>query len=179
SLPIDPEMFGTKAPRTSRDGQHPTFQTVPPRPPLPLFSSWIARLVCSICHTRRADTRGRRPRVSPGHASGHLLQHAEKKRIFVIVITAQARRPSYPRVVDRCRVCGSQSRCSSELSPANAGLLCVWGAFRKTWVPIHPMVGGCVGIAGGWFMNKVLSLQLARKRAWQPRCGSSGHAFKR
>ena len=29
------------------------------------------------------------------------------------------------------------------------------------------------------FMNRVLSLQLARKRAWQPRRGSSGHAFKR
>jgi cell division protein FtsB len=28
-------------------------------------------------------------------------------------------------------------------------------------------------------MNKVLSLQLARERAWQPRGGSSGHAFKR
>src|SRR6516165_739248 len=29
SQPVDPEMFGTKAPRTSRNGQHPTFQTVP------------------------------------------------------------------------------------------------------------------------------------------------------
>jgi hypothetical protein len=27
-------------------------------------------------------------------------------------------------------------------------------------------------------MNKVLSLQLARERAWQPRGGSSGPAFK-
>jgi len=26
---LSPEMFGTKAPRTSRNGQHPTFQTVP------------------------------------------------------------------------------------------------------------------------------------------------------
>src|SRR6516162_4736921 len=29
SQPIDPEMSGTKAPRTCRDSQHPTFQTVP------------------------------------------------------------------------------------------------------------------------------------------------------
>jgi hypothetical protein len=35
-----------------------------------------------------------RSAVSPGHASGHLLQHVEKKRIFVMIITAQARRPS-------------------------------------------------------------------------------------
>ena len=28
-------------------------------------------------------------------------------------------------------------------------------------------------------MNNVLSLQLARERAWQPRGGSNGHAFKR
>jgi hypothetical protein len=28
-------------------------------------------------------------------------------------------------------------------------------------------------------MNNVVSLQLARERAWQPRRGSSGHAFKR
>jgi len=33
-------------------------------------------------------------------------------------------------------------------------------------------------MAGG-FMNNVLSLQLARERAWQPRGGSNGHAFKR
>ena len=28
-------------------------------------------------------------------------------------------------------------------------------------------------------MNNVLSLQLARERAWQPSGGSNGHAFKR
>jgi hypothetical protein len=28
-------------------------------------------------------------------------------------------------------------------------------------------------------MDNVLSLKLARERAWQPRRGSSGHAFKR
>jgi hypothetical protein len=35
-----------------------------------------------------------------------------------------------------------------------------------------------VGIAGDDSMNNVLSLQLARERAWQPRGGSNGHAFK-
>src|SRR6516164_8902619 len=37
---------------------------------------------------------------------------------------------------------------------------------------------GGVGI-GGWFMGHVLSLQLARERAWRLRGGSNGHAFKR
>ena len=32
---------------------------------------------------------------------------------------------------------------------------------------------------GGWFMGHVLSLQLARERAWRLRGGSNGHAFKR
>src|SRR5262249_39207638 len=41
-------------------------------------------------------------------------------------------------------------------------------------------LGGWVGgDGGGWFMGHVLSLQLARERAWQPRGGSNGHAFKR
>ena len=31
---------------------------------------------------------------------------------------------------------------------------------------------------GGWFMGHVLSLQLARERAWRRRGGSKGHAFK-
>src|SRR5262245_15673061 len=33
-------------------------------------------------------------------------------------------------------------------------------------------------MAGGWVMNNVLSLQLARERAWRLRGGSNGHAFK-
>src|SRR5262245_41571127 len=53
------------------------------------------------------------------------------------------------------------------------------GAFRKTWLPIQPLVGGWAGDRGGWFMNNVLSLQLARDRAWQLRRGSNGPAFKR
>src|SRR6516165_3659563 len=43
---------------------------------------------------------------------------------------------------------------------------------------IQPMVGGWLGESGGWFMNNVLSLELARKRASQPR-GSMGHVVKR
>ena len=31
----------------------------------------------------------------------------------------------------------------------------------------------------GMVMDNVVSLQLARERAWQPRRGSNGHAFKR
>src|SRR5262249_8464678 len=51
SQPIDPEMFGTKAPRTSRNGQHPTFQTVPAATALSFPPSWISSEVCSACHT--------------------------------------------------------------------------------------------------------------------------------
>src|SRR5262249_55348936 len=83
SLPIDPEMFGTKAPRTSRDGQHPTFQTVPPRPPLSLFSSWIARLVCSICHTRRADTRAATSRFARSCKRTSAATRGKKAHFFV------------------------------------------------------------------------------------------------
>ena len=46
----------------------------------------------------------------------------------------------------------------------------------------HPTNGwgdGWGGDGGGWFMNNVLSLQLARERAWRRRGGSNGHAFKR
>src|SRR5215813_4092273 len=61
-------------------------------------------------------------------------------------------------------------------------------AFRRTWVPSNQWLGGGVGgkwlgggVGGirGWFMNNVLSLQLARERAWQARGRSNGHAFKR
>jgi hypothetical protein len=38
---------------------------------------------------------------------------------------------------------------------------------------------GWGGDGGGWFMSHVLSLQLARERAWRLRGGSNGHAFKR
>ena len=55
SQPIDPEMFGTKAPRTSRNGQHPTFQTVPAATALSFLPCWISSEVCSGCHTRHAD----------------------------------------------------------------------------------------------------------------------------
>jgi hypothetical protein len=72
-----------------------------------------------------------------------------------------------------------------ELSPANAGLLCVLGAAIGS-IPedigtIQPLVGGMSGggDGGGWFMGHVVSLQLARERARQPRGGSNGHAFKR
>src|SRR5215831_13137048 len=45
----------TKAPRTSRNGQHPTFQTVPAATALSFLPSWISSEVCSGCHTRHAD----------------------------------------------------------------------------------------------------------------------------
>jgi hypothetical protein len=56
SQPIDPEMFRTQAPRTFRDGQHPTFQTVPAATAFSFFSPQIPPTVCSVCHTRHADT---------------------------------------------------------------------------------------------------------------------------
>jgi hypothetical protein len=69
-----------------------------------------------------------------------------------------------------------------ELSPANAGLLCVLrsaiGSIPEDIGTIQPLVGG-VGGDRGWFMGHVLSLQLARERAWRLRGGSNGHAFKR
>src|SRR6516164_11780243 len=43
----------------------------------------------------------------------------------------------------------------------------------------HPTTGWGDGWGGEWFMSNVVSLQLARERAWQPRGGSNGHAFKR
>jgi hypothetical protein len=46
----------------------------------------------------------------------------------------------------------------------------------------HPTIGwgmGWDGDGGGWFMSNVLSLQVARERAWRLRGGSNGHAFKR
>src|SRR2546426_10567288 len=55
-LTIDPEMFRTQAPRTFRDGQHPTFQTVPAATAFSFFSPQIPPTVCSVCHTRHADT---------------------------------------------------------------------------------------------------------------------------
>src|SRR5262245_3718206 len=45
----------------------------------------------------------------------------------------------------------------------------------------HPTTGwedGWDGDGGGWFVNNVLSLQVARERAWRLRGGSNGHAFK-
>ena len=45
----------TKAPRTSRNGQHPTFQTVPAATALSFLPCWISSEVCSGCHTRHAD----------------------------------------------------------------------------------------------------------------------------
>ena len=70
-------------------------------------------------------------------------------------------------------------------SPAHAGFLCVptsaIGSIPEDMRTIPPLVGGWVGggWGGGWFMSNVVSLQLARERAWQPRGGSNGHAFKR
>ena len=42
---------------------------------------------------------------------------------------------------------------------------------------IQPMVGDGWTVRGG-VMSNVVSLQCARERAWQPRGGSNGHAFK-
>jgi hypothetical protein len=42
---------------------------------------------------------------------------------------------------------------------------------------IQPMVGDGRTVRGG-VMSNVVSLQCARERAWQPRGGSNGHAFK-
>src|SRR5215467_7439471 len=53
SLPIDPEML---APRTSRDGEHLTFQTVPAGTALSFLPVKIPPTVCSVCHTRHTDT---------------------------------------------------------------------------------------------------------------------------
>ena len=65
-------------------------------------------------------------------------------------------------------------------SPAHAGLLCVHtsaiGSIPEDIGTIQPLVGGD-GIGG--VMGHVLSLQLARERAWRLRGGSNGHAFKR
>ena len=43
----------------------------------------------------------------------------------------------------------------------------------------HPPNGWVMGGDRGMVMNNVVSLQLARERARQPRGGSNGHAFKR
>ena len=51
------------------------------------------------------------------------------------------------------------------------------GAFRKTWGPPSQWLGD--GWDRGMVMSNVVSLQLARERARQPRGGSNGHAFKR
>jgi hypothetical protein len=53
------------------------------------------------------------------------------------------------------------------------------GSIPEGMGAIQPMVGGWLGESGGWFMDNVLSMQLARKRASQPRGGSMGHAVKR
>jgi|SRR6516162_7102647 hypothetical protein len=69
-----------------------------------------------------------------------------------------------------------------ELSPANAGLLCVLrsaiGSIAEAIGTIQPLIGG-MGGDRGMVMSHVVSLQLARERARQPRGGSNGHAFKR
>jgi hypothetical protein len=97
----------------------------------------------------------------------HLLQHTAKKAHFC----------------DRHHIASATAALVPELSPAHAGLLCLlrhrWGAFRKAWAPSNQWLGGWLGESGGWFMDNVLSLQLARKRASQPRGGSMGHAVKR
>src|SRR5262249_57111266 len=56
SLPIDPECSEPKAPQTSRDGQHPTFQTVPAATALFFLPPQIPPTVCSVSHTGHADT---------------------------------------------------------------------------------------------------------------------------
>ncbi len=57
SLPIDPEYSELKAPRTSRDGQHTTFQTVPAATAPSFLPSWIPPAVCSVLphSSRHAD----------------------------------------------------------------------------------------------------------------------------
>jgi hypothetical protein len=52
------------------------------------------------------------------------------------------------------------------------------GSIPERWVPSTQWLGGCVGDSGGWFMNNVLSLELARERARQPRRGWNGHALR-
>jgi hypothetical protein len=67
-------------------------------------------------------------------------------------------------------------------SPANAGLLCVLrsaiGSIPEAIGTIEPLVGDGWG-SGDGSLSHVLSLQLARERAWRLRGGSNGHAFKR
>src|SRR5262249_13536573 len=57
SQSIDPEMFGTKAPRTSRDCQHPTFQTVPAATPLSWISSEMCPFATLVIRIRRSSER--------------------------------------------------------------------------------------------------------------------------
>ena len=75
----------------------------------------------------------------------------------------------------------SPSMVSSRTQPRQRGasLRCYvgdWGHFGRH--RYHPTTGWG-GDGGGWLMSNVLSLQLARERAWQRRGGSNGHAFKR
>jgi hypothetical protein len=84
------------------------------------------------------------------------------------------------------RMCGAHlRRFPPELSPANAGLLCVLRSAdrehsgRQGYHPTTDGGDGRGGDGGGWLMSHVLSLQLARERAWRLRGGSNGHAFKR
>src|SRR5262249_5174173 len=70
---------------------------------------------------------------------------------------------------------------ASEFRPANAGLLCV---LTSTIGGIPEDLGdpsnqglGRIGDRG-WFMNNVLSLQLARERAGPRRGGSNGYVVK-
>jgi hypothetical protein len=86
---------------------------------------------------------------------------------------------SVPQV--RC----SRSMVSSQTQPRQRGasLRCYVGdrehSARHRYHPTTGWADGQGGDDGGWVMSNVLSLQLARERAWQARGGSNGHAFKR
>jgi hypothetical protein len=114
-------MFGINPPEHLGTANIQPFRQFPPRPPLSLLPSWIAPAVCSVCHTRHAEMRAT-SRLA-GHESGHLAATRGKKAHFcdrhhIASATAEL-------ACIWCRVCGGHSRCSSELSPANAGLLYV------------------------------------------------------
>jgi hypothetical protein len=84
SQPIDPEMFGTKTPRTFGTTNIQPFRWFPPRLPLSFFPSWIPPAVCSVCHSRRAcDARYHiTPHSHVNHVNRRLVIRARTRRAF-------------------------------------------------------------------------------------------------
>ncbi len=116
-------MFGTKAPEHLGTANIAAFQKVP-------AATALSSLLLHFYDMARL-----RIDFSSSVEGVYLLQHAARKRIFVIAITSRAQRRRQPEVSDD----------SSGLSPANAGLLYVYitgGKHSGEMGTIHPMVGG-------------------------------------